>query len=345
MTMVRQHPAIQATTLGGPWGRTLAPDGGRRPAPDLAPGFFSLSWSLPGTWLRRGGGEPQDATRALPARCRVLPPEPAETLLEEWPRYREVELVGVGGMGRVYRARDRRSDRTVALKLLLHGGDGDEAALQALPRHPGVLPVLDAGTLGDYPWFTMPFVDGLTLKAAQHGLRMERKLDLMVQAARTVEAIHRAGVVHCDLNPRNLLVAGPPESAAARLYVIDFGIACRSTAPCTATSDRVVGTPAYMAPEQALGKRHRVDPRTDVYGLGATLYELVCGRRPFNAETSQAVLTKAIREEPRPIHDFNADVPERLETVVLTCLEKDPADRYPTAEALAGALEDCLQGH
>ena len=108
---------------------------------------------------------------------------------------------------------------------------------------------------------------------------------------------------------------------------------------------RVIGTPSYMAPEQALGRYHRIDHRTDVYALGATLYELATGHRPFAAATCEAVLTKAIREEPQPIHELNADVPESLERVVLRCLEKDPDDRFASAAALAAELDVCLRGH
>lgn len=312
-------------------------------------GFFAArGWVLPGEWPQRRPSVDQP-TLALPVHGRAVLSEPARHLFDGWDRYHDVELVGVGGMGRVYRARDPRTGHDVALKFLVDGrrfGAGHrEADLQARVDHPGVLPVLDRGERGGYSWFAMPYLEGRTLKAVRRQLDVQRSVRLAAEVARTVEAIHAAGVVHCDLNPSNVLLAGPAEHGRARPYVIDFGIAREMEQPPDSTTGRVVGTPAYMAPEQALCKTRQVGPPTDVYSLGATLYELVSGRRPFSAETCEAIITKAIREEPEPLRKRNADVPASLERVVSRCLEKDPRDRYPTAAALADALEDCLAGH
>jgi len=310
--------------------------------------FPTVSWSLPGEWPQRDVAAPDAPTQALPGPWRALAPLPAENTFLGWYRYRDVELAGVGGMGRVYRARQVKTGRTVALKLLLegrrHGNELWEAELQERVRHPGVLPVLDRGRLAGHPWFAMPFVDGDSLKAARRHLTLRQALAVMAEVARTVEAVHRCGIVHCDLNPRNILLAagGGIATAGLRPYVIDFGIAQEMVAPAPADTSRVVGTPAYMAPEQALGRLSDLDPRTDVFALGATLYEMASGRRPFSAETCEAVLTKAIREEPPSLRGLEPAVPQRLERIVLRCLEKDPRDRYPAAAALADDLEAFL---
>jgi serine/threonine-protein kinase len=189
----------------------------------------------------------------------------------------------------------------------------------------------------------MPHVDGRSLKKARPHLDLRQALQVFVAVARTVEAIHGCGIVHCDLNPRNILLAGG-DDGAPRPYVIDFGIAQEMAAPALADTSRILGTPAYMAPEQALGHYADYDPRTDVYALGATLYELLSGQRPFSADTCEAVLTKAIHEEPPALRELQPAVPRRLERLVLRCLEKDPGDRYPDAGALAHDLDVFLAG-
>jgi len=317
-------------------------------AATVGPLFPAVSWSLPGEWPQREAAPCDAPTQALPGPCRIVESEPPPDLFRGWHRYEEPDLVGIGGMGRVYRACDPRTGHWVALKFLVEGrrhpGARREAAMQARVDHPGVLPVFDTGTLHGYPWFAMPYVEGQTLKVRRSVLGLERAVALMAQVARIVDAIHRHGIVHCDLNPRNILLAGPADGEI-RPWVIDFGIAQEMARPVLADPTRVIGTPSYMAPEQALGRYHRIDHRTDVYALGATLYELATGHRPFAAATCEAVLTKAIRDEPQPIHELNADVPESLERVVLRCLEKDPDDRFASAAALAAELDACLRGH
>jgi serine/threonine-protein kinase len=339
------HPDVERTVVGSAVRACRGSRAARRSAAE--PLFPAVSWSLPGEWPQRGAADGDLPTAALPGPCRIVEAEPPPDLFRDWRRYPGAELVGVGGMGRIYRAHDAESGRSVALKFLVEGrGRPDalrEARLQARVRHPNVLPVLDVGTLHGYPWFAMPYLEARTLKSLRGELALPRAVALMAEVARTVDAIHHHGVVHCDLNPRNLLLTGPL-GGELRPWVIDFGIAQEASRPVVKDTSRVVGTPSYMAPEQALGRHHRIDHRTDVYALGATLYELATGRRPFAAATCEAVLTKAIKEEPQPIHELNADVPERLERIILRCLEKHQDDRYPDAEQLAAELEGCLGG-
>lgn len=324
-----------------------APFAGRRSS-DPGPPFPAVSWSLPGEVPTSCTAAPGAPTLALPGPFPALSAELPAALLADWRRYRDLELAGVGGMGRVYHARDPRSGADVAVKFLVEARDPRErlreARLQARVADPGVLPVLDRGELGRYGWFAMPYVAGCTLKSARRGMDLDEATELMVTVCRTVATIHRAGIVHCDLNPRNVIV-GAGSCAAHRPWVIDFGIAQEISAPQPWGGQRVVGTPSYMAPEQAMGRNHLLDPRTDIFGLGATLYELASGHRPFPAETSEAILTKAIHEEPRPMSELGAEVPPELERIVLTCLEKDPADRYGSAAELADALELVVAGH
>ena len=329
--------ALLAPTFGthDAAGRPVTP---RRPGsataagPAAGPLFPALSWSPPRGVAPAGAGASRCAHAGPPGPCRVVRSEPPPDLFRGWKRYRDPDVVGIGGMGRVYRALDPWTGHWVALKFLVEGRHQGqplrEARLQGSVDHPNVLPVLDAGTLHGYPWFAMPYLEGQTLKSLRRELDLEHAVGLMVEVARTVEAIHQRGIVHCDLNPRNILLAGSPRGVL-RPWVIDFGIAQEVARPSTLDPMRVIGTPSYMAPEQALGRHHRIDHRTDVYALGATLYELATGHRPFAADTCEAVLTKAIREEPQPIHELNADVPDRLERIVLRCLEKAPDDRYP----------------
>jgi len=319
-----------------------APVGGRRPS-DAGPPFPVVSWSLPGEVSASIAAAPGAPTLALPGPYPGLAAEPPAALLAGWRRYRDLELAGAGGMGRVYHARDRRTGADVAVKFLLDAREPAEklreARLQARVSDPGVLAILGRGELDRYGWFAMPYVAGCTLKSARRGMDLAEATGLMVAVCRTVAAIHRAGLVHCDLNPRNVLV-GPGPSGPHHPWVIDFGIAQEVSAPRSwGGGQRVVGTPSYMAPEQAMGKNHLLDPRTDIYGLGATLYELASGQRPFAAETSEAILTKAIHEDPLPLSELGAEVPPGLERIVLTCLEKDPADRYASADELADELE------
>jgi serine/threonine-protein kinase len=182
----------------------------------------------------------------------------------------------------------------------------------------------------------MPFVDGCTLEDAAARLPLAQRLAVVADVCRSVAAAHDRGIVHCDINPRNVLVA--PVPGGLRSWLIDFGIA-EEMARRETTSGHVFGTPAYMAPEQALGRWWEIDPRTDVYGLGATLYELASGRRPFSAETSEALLDRAVRDEPRPLAALAPGVSPRLERAVLACLAKEPARRYPSARALASELD------
>ena len=267
------------------------------------------------------------------------------------PGYEVEAILGRGGMGVVFKARHLRLNRTVAIKTLLGGGSAGprererfqrEAETVAALRHPNVVQLYDVGEEEGRPYFTMEFVDGgsLALKLAGSPQPARPSADLVSTLADAVHAAHRGGIVHRDLKPGNVLLAadGTPK-------ISDFGLARRLEGGAALTlSGVLVGTPSYMAPEQALGRAAAVGPATDVYALGAILYELLTGRPPFRAATGAETVQQVISQEPAPPSRLNAQVPRNLETICLKCLHKEPARRYSSAEELADDLRRFGEG-
>src|SRR4051812_32756678 len=251
------------------------------------------------------------------------------------------ELVGRGGMAVVYKARQRSLNRPVALKMLLVGPyfDTDEATriraeAEAIARlqHPNVVHVYEVGERDGRPYLLMEFVDGGTLgdRIKQGPIPTGQAVAWAEAIARGVHAAHRRGIVHRDLKPANVLMTadGVPK-------ITDFGIARRLDDPADKTrTGLVVGTPAYMAPEQAEGRKG-VGPAADVWAVGTILYEMLTGRRPFDGSPSFDLLKRVTTEAPPRPSRVRPGLPAALEAVCLKCLEKDPARRYPSAEALA----------
>src|SRR6266403_2979308 len=268
--------------------------------------------------------------------------------LPESERYEVQALIGSGGMGKVYKAFDRKLMRPVALKFL-RGGDAAverkflrEAQAQARVDHAHVCRVYEVGRLADRPYIAMQYVSGKTLRDAVGELSFEEKLALMRDVAEAVHAAHQTGLVHRDIKPQNILVERG--SDGPRPFVTDFGLARDVQSPGETADGTVLGTPQYMAPEQANGDLHALDARTDVYGLGATLYEVLTARPPFEGGSQLQILFRMIHEEPKPPRKLAAGMPADAESVVLKCLEKDPARRSPTAKALAEDLQRVLAG-
>ncbi|HVE85360.1 MAG TPA: protein kinase [Myxococcales bacterium] len=265
-----------------------------------------------------------------------------------WDRYHLLRLLGEGGMGRVYLAYDPRLQRNVALKFV-KDGDRDlalrfsfEARAQARIDHPSVGKVYEVGEVQGKPFIAMQYVDGQPLHLAAPSLGLERKVLLLRDAARGVNEAHRVGIIHRDLKPSNLMVeqSGPDEP---RLFVMDFGLARDWSASQTAAGS-VLGTPQYMAPEQASGDVATLDRRVDVYALGATLYHVLCGEPPIPGSNALEVLRNVFTVEPRPLRQVAPDVPEDLQAIVMKCLEKNRSDRYDSARALADDLDRFLSG-
>lgn len=265
--------------------------------------------------------------------------------------YEVQEILGRGGMGVVYRARQLKLNRTVALKMMLSGSLAGrdertrfqrEAEAVAALKHPNIVQIHDSGELDGRQYFTMEYVDGGSLAQFLAGTpQSARQSAALVQTlARAVQVAHQNGIVHRDLKPSNVLL-----TADHTPKITDFGLAWRfeSDEHLTFTGARV-GTPSYMAPEQATGRTSAIGPATDVYALGAILYEMLTGRAPFRGESLIETERQAINDDPVPPSQLNSKVPGDLETICVKCLEKDPGRRYATAAELADDLQRFERG-
>jgi serine/threonine-protein kinase len=259
--------------------------------------------------------------------------------------------LGRGGMGVVYLARQTKLDRLVALKVIRAGEhssgeerrrfDGEARAVARL-QHPHIVQIFDLGEVGGCPYFAMEYVEGLSLARGLVGTPWPaRQAAALVEVlARAMHYAHGQGIVHRDLKPANVLLTadGTPK-------VSDFGLAkCLDGHGASTQTGTAMGTPSYMAPEQAASKARRVGPAADVYALGAILYELLTGRPPFRAETAVETALQVLNEEPVRPGRLRPGLPRDLETVCLKCLEKDPRRRFASAEDLADDLRHFQEG-
>src|SRR6185295_13956606 len=277
------------------------------------------------------------------------------------PAYPIERELGRGGMATVYLARDLRHDRRVALKVLradLAAALGperfeQEIRLAARLQHPNILTVLDSGGSGNALWFTMPYVEGEPLSARierERQLPIREAIRLACEVADALDCAHSHGIVHRDIKPGNILLSGmavPGEASGPdHALVTDFGIA-RSL--IDQSSDRltqtgiVVGTPAYMSPEQAAGERH-LDGRADVYSLSCVLYEMLVGEPPYTGPTAQAIIAKQFSEPVPPARRLRETVPPAVDAVVRRGLARAPGARFSTAREFADALAAASQG-
>jgi tRNA A-37 threonylcarbamoyl transferase component Bud32 len=268
--------------------------------------------------------------------------------IKSWAHFEDLVLLAEGGMGRIFRAKDTRLRRKIALKMLrredpeLQARFLREAELQARVNHPNVCRVYEAGEWKGQAYIAMELIEGETFKVAARTLDLSQKLSLMVQACEGVHAAHREGLIHRDLKPTNLMVADMEGNL--RAVVLDFGLArpAQSTGGMT-VSGMVMGTVHYMSPEQARGIDRKIDRRTDVYALGVTLYEMFVDHPPFHEHHGLEVISKILSEDPPSLGRL-VDIPRDLDTVVMKCLEKEPTARYDTARALGDELQRVLEG-
>jgi eukaryotic-like serine/threonine-protein kinase len=260
-------------------------------------------------------------------------------------RYELLEELGAGGMGRVLRARDLRLGRFVALKLL-HRRDPDserrflrEAQTQARVDHPAVCKIFEVGADAERPYIAMQLVEGRTLAEARE-MTLRERVAIGIEIAGGVHAAHRLGLIHRDLKPGNILVERD-DDGRWRAFITDFGLALELDAANPQTQ-AIVGTPHYMAPEQARGLR-TIDHRADVYGLGATLFSMLTGRLPFEGPAGD-VLAAVMAGTPPSLRRVDPSLPRDLETIVARCMEREPAHRYPSARAVAEDLARFQRG-
>ena len=264
--------------------------------------------------------------------------------------YELIEEIARGGMGVVYRARQLSLNRTVALKLMRPGSLASEAEVQrflaeaeaaASLQHPNIVAIHEVGEQDGLQYFSMDYVEGHTLAETmrRQPLSAETAARYVKTIAEAINYAHQRGILHRDLKPSNVLI-----DQSGNVRITDFGLAKRITEDSGLTaSGAVMGTPSYMPPEQAAGQKAKLSPASDVYALGAILYDLLTGRPPFQAETSLDTLLLVLNANPVSPRLLNPKLPRDLETICLKCLEKEPRKRYSTAQELADDLDRFLK--
>lgn len=341
----------------------------------LNPAATQPTKSLPATKAIRPGSTSdswlnlEESDPSLPGMSVDLPPVPGE--LPAVPGYKIIREIGRGGMGVVYQAVQQSLNRAVALKMILRGNYATteerlrfliEAEMLARVKHPNIVQVFEAGTHDGFPFLTLELVDGGTLTDFTQGKPQPPVLsaELLALLADAVQAAHHQGIIHRDLKPGNVLLhrpadadsspgSEPPTHLRSRHphfgvpKITDFGLAKRFDDDShLTTTGHVLGTPSYMSPEQAQGKR-QVGPAADIYALGAILYELLTGEPPFRGANSMETLHLVMHEEPAPLSRSGQQIPRDLAVICLKCLEKAPERRYRSAADLAADLQRFLR--
>ncbi|MBK7976856.1 MAG: serine/threonine protein kinase [Deltaproteobacteria bacterium] len=326
-----ERPTAPADSIPRPAAHTTAPDRG---LPTLASGITPL---VP----------PRPVAEPPPAPSPVTPPA-----RRTFGPYEIVAEIGRGGMGIVYKARDPKLDRFVAIKTLIGGHASNQSAIKRFEReartiarlaHPAIVPIHEYGEIDGTRYLVMEFVEGRTLVDLAKGERGNTRASLMLMSkvARALAYAHAQGVVHRDLKPANIMV-----DARREPRVMDFGLAkdLDSSQSMLSQTGDLMGTPNYMAPEQADGRIHEVDQLSDVFSMGAILYELLTGSPPFHGASLAETLRQVLFEDPPPMRTLNPKLDPELERITLKALEKVRDSRYASAAALADDLERFLQG-
>jgi serine/threonine protein kinase len=281
-----------------------------------------------------------------------IPPEAAALAADptrQLNQYILVKQIGKGGMGTVWKAWDRKLTRWVAIKFLTASEEEDvirfqrEAKLAARLRHPNIAPIYEVGEAPAQQagqdtrhYLAMEFIDGQSMAGVQ--LPIRENLEIFVKVAQGVEAAHKNGVVHRDLKPQNIMLTTDHWP-----YVMDFGLAkALQTESSISVAGAVMGTPAFMPPEQAQGRLDDIDAQSDIYSLGATIYAVLTRKQPFSGQSPMDILMKVCRDEPVAPRQHNPEIPEDIETIILKAMSKEKADRYASATDLAEDLKRYL---
>lgn len=268
----------------------------------------------------------------------------------DWDRYEFIRILGQGGMGVVYLARDRKLNRPTALKFLRETQPDQlrrflqEARAQASISHESVCRIFEVGEVEGRAFIAMEYIEGQSFDQTYRRLPLEARVLILRRIADALGAAHRIGIIHRDLKPSNIMISAGPDGQPFPV-LMDFGLAREIESEAQLTESGVIlGTPAFMSPEQAAGKSRALDRRTDVYSLGATMYAVLCGRPPFVAENNIHVLFKVLHDDPPPPSKLAPNLPRELQIILLKCLEKDPNRRYDSAGAVAEDLDRYLSG-
>jgi len=296
-------------------------------------------------WLPPGPGEGGGTADPAPHQRDPFDVFPVES----WDRYEFIEFVGRGGMGDVFKARDPRLGRHVALKFLRRDDPNQlqrflrEAQVQAKVDHENLCPVYEVGEVEGHSYIAMQYISGGSIKEIADLLDLRSKISIMVDVADALHAAHQAGLIHRDIKPANILVDSDGDGGW-HPYVVDFGIAREIDTPGDLTaSGMVLGTPAFCSPEQVRGDTSKLDRRTDVYGLGATLYWFLTGQSPY-AGAYPEIISGVAERDPVPPHRIDRSIPVDVETIVLKCLEKEQDRRYATTRETSEDLRRFLAG-
>ncbi|RME80010.1 MAG: serine/threonine protein kinase, partial [Planctomycetota bacterium] len=267
-------------------------------------------------------------------------------------RYKILSMIGQGGMGEIYLAYDPHLDRKVAIKILKiknlprHHYKAQrflqEAKTSAKLRHPNIVSVYDLGCEKDQNFLVMDYIEGMTLKKyliSRH-LSLKERIQLILPICDALSYAHKMKIIHRDIKPSNIMV-----DQEGKVFLMDFGLGKEVTSSAGITQAGVtIGTPMYMAPEQAKGYLHEVDHRSDLYSLGAVIYEMVTDHKPFQGKTPTAIIYRVIKEEPIPPRKWNPEIPEVLEKIIQKAMAKEKRDRYQDALEMKQDLEDWLKG-